>query len=150
MSEPRWLNEDEMAFWRGFLQSANTVLSAIESDLRADAGIGHDDYEVLVLLSEVDNHRMRMSELSRRLTHSRSRLTQRIDRMITRGHVRREPCPDDKRGTLAVLTDEGLACIERAAPQHVESVRAVLIDRLTPEQLRAGREIFDQLLAEDN
>jgi len=56
--------------------------------------------------------------------------------------VRRESCQWDKRGSIAVLTDEGMAVLERAAPGHVETVRAALIDRLTPEQVRQLEEIF--------
>ncbi len=145
MPPPNWLNEEELAFWRAFIAANFTVMGSIEAELKADAGIGFDDYEVLVHLSETDGHRMRMSELSDRLLHSRSRLSQRVDRMEARGLVRREKCADDGRGTFAVLTDTGLTAIEIAAPQHVEAVRSALIDRLSPEQLRAGREMLDAL-----
>jgi len=146
MSEPNWLNDEELAFWRSFIAANYTVMGNIEAELKADSGIGFDDYEVLVHLSETDGHRLRMSDLSDRLLHSRSRLSQRIDRMMARGLVRREKCPEDGRGTFAVLTDEGLTTIESAAPQHVEAVRAALVDRLSPQQLRTGQEMLDVLI----
>jgi DNA-binding MarR family transcriptional regulator len=62
--------------------------------------------------------------------------------METAGLVRRESCPGDKRGLFAVLTDTGMATIERVAPNHVESVRRHFIDRLTPDQLATLREGF--------
>ena len=49
--------------------------------------------------------------------------------------MRRTACPTDKRGALAVLTDEGFAALEAAAPGHVEGVRRHLFDVLTPEQV---------------
>jgi hypothetical protein len=45
-----------------------------------------------------------------------------------------------------VLTDEGFAALEAAAPQHVESVRNHLFDQLTPAQIASLGEISDALL----
>ena len=146
MTEPRWLNDAENHFWRGFIAVGSTVLTEIETALKADADITFDDYEVLVHLSEAPDRRARMSDLSKQLLHSRSRLSQRIDRMATRGFVTREKCPEDKRGTFAVLTDAGFALIDGAAPDHVRAVREHLLDKLTPEQVDAGRDLFDRIL----
>lgn len=145
MTTPEWLNEQETVFWRGFIETTNRVLAQVEAALKADTGIGFDDYEVLVHLSEADHSRLRMTELSDCLLHSRSRLTQRIDRMAKRGLVRRERCPGDERGTYAVMTDQGLALIQKAAPDHVRAVRQHLIDRLDGEQIQSGIEMFKQL-----
>jgi DNA-binding MarR family transcriptional regulator len=147
MTAPRWLDAEEMSFWRGFIEVTSTVLADIETALKADADIAFDDYEVLVHLSEADQRRIRMNELSELLLNSRSRLTQRVDRLAARGLVAREKCPGDKRGTFAVLTDEGFALLERVAPQHLVAVRDRLIDRLDPQQIRAGSEIFAALRA---
>lgn len=51
------------------------------------------------------------------------------------GWVRREDCPDDKRGQNAVLTDKGLKVLQDTAPGHVTAVRTAVFDRLTPEQV---------------
>ena len=61
--------------------------------------------------------------------------------------MRRMPCPDDRRGALAQLTDEGMACLEAAAPSHVETVRTYLFDPLTREQQAALHDIADTLVA---
>jgi hypothetical protein len=45
-----------------------------------------------------------------------------------------------------VLTDDGLAALRAAAPRHVESVRARLIDLLSPEQIRQLDDISETLL----
>jgi len=141
----RWLNEQEQAFWRGLVMAGKSALADVEAELKADAGIGFDDYEVLVLLSEADGRRLLMSDLADRLVHPRNRVSQRIDRMSDRGLVRREKCSDDGRCTFAVLTDNGFALIERAAPDHVRVVRERVVDLLSPEHLRSGIEIFDRI-----
>lgn len=142
----RWLDGDEMAFWRAYTVAAGRLNAAIDADLRAESNLTLDDYEVLVHLSEAPDRRIRMSELADRVVQSKSRLTQRIDRMVARGLVEREQCPEDRRGTFAVLTDEGLAVLEAAAPGHVDSVRRHLLDHLDAAQVRAGADLFETLL----
>jgi DNA-binding MarR family transcriptional regulator len=145
VTEVKWLDPDEMRLWRSFLEASSRVLQQVEADLKADAGLTFDDYEVLVHLSEAPDRRLRMSELSSRLLHSRSRLTQRIDRMAVRGLIYRERCPDDGRGTFAVLTDEGFATIEAAAPGHVTSVRGALLDSIARVDITTLTNAFEAI-----
>jgi DNA-binding MarR family transcriptional regulator len=83
-----------------------------------------------------------MTDLAERLKITRSRLTYAVTRLEKDGLVRREDCRWDKRGSIATLTDEGMSILERAAPGHVETVRALLFDRLTPEQVGQVEQIF--------
>ena len=76
-----------------------------------------------------------MTELADRTAQSRSRLSHQVSRMEAKGLMRREDCAGDKRGTFAVITQRGMATIERIAPSHVESVRRHFIDHLSPDQL---------------
>jgi DNA-binding MarR family transcriptional regulator len=94
-----------------------------------------NDYEILVDLSESPDRRMRMSDLADATIQSRSRLSHQISRMEAKGLVAREDCHDDRRGTFAVLTEEGWDTIQRVAPDHVASVREHFVDQLTDEQL---------------
>ena len=87
-----------------------------------------------------------MSQLAERSLSSRSRLSHAVSRLEERGWVRRQVCEDDGRGQLAVLTDEGFAALEAAAPVHVEGVRTHLFDQLTPEQVAAMRDIGETLM----
>ena len=147
MTEVQWLNEDEMRLWRAFLEAGSRVLQQVEADMKTDADLTFDDYEVLVHLSETPGRRLRMAELSERLLHSRSRLTQRIDRMTKRGLIEREKCPDDGRGTFAVLTDVGFEVISSAAPRHVLSVRRTLIDIVSPGDIAQLADRLESIVA---
>lgn len=140
-----WLDETEMRFWRNFLLASHRALEGITADLRAESGLTMDDYEVLVHLSEAPCRAVRMSELAELVVQSRSRLTQRIDRLVERGWVCRRPCPDDRRGQFAVLTDDGFQALAAAAPGHVASVRRHLIDRIERDRLEAAADLFSDL-----
>jgi DNA-binding MarR family transcriptional regulator len=107
----------------------------IARDLLVDSGLSDPDYMVLVHLSEAQGHRVRMTDLAARLNWSKSRLSHQLARMQARGLVDREECPSDGRGAFAVLGACGLASIERAAPDHLASVRRHLIDLLTADEV---------------
>lgn len=140
-----WLNQAETRAWRTFLNVTATATRDIAADLKRDSSLSFDDYDVLVHLSEAADQRLRMTELSDRVLHSRSRLTQRIDRMSERGLVQREQCPEDLRGTWAVLTADGLAAIVAAAPGHLEAVRRRVIDRFDEAELASLTDLLNRL-----
>ena len=87
-----------------------------------------------------------MSDLASRSLSSRSRISHAVARLEEFGWVRREMCPTDKRGQLAVLTDEGFAKLEEAAKGHVGAVRCHLFDQLTPEQVQQLKEIGEAII----
>ena len=89
-----------MRIWRSFLLTNGRVLRQLNEGLQGSSDLSLDDYEVLVHLSEHQDRRLRMTELSDRLVNSQSRLSQRVDRLVARGYVGREKCPDDRRGTF--------------------------------------------------
>lgn len=136
MAETRWLSEDEQCTWRAFLTAMRLLTDQLDRELQHDANIPHTYYEILVALSEAPGRRLRMNQLAEVCQSSRSRLSHAVNRLEEAGWVRREACPTDKRGALAVMTDRGFAAIEAAAPGHVEGVRRHVFDVLTPEQIR--------------
>ena len=149
----RWLSEEEQRFWRGWLAASMLLPERLNRDLQEQHGLTGTDYQVLVELSESPERRMRMSTLAERTQLSRSRLSHQIDRMTRAGLVTRQECAQDGRGMFAVLTEQGWETIVAAAPDHVESVRRHLVDRLTPEQFAAFGEacitVAEALRAED-
>jgi DNA-binding MarR family transcriptional regulator len=140
--EPQWLTDDEQAMWRAYIESTHMLLDRLDQELQRDSGIPHTYYEVLVRLSEVPDRRLRMSALADRSMSSRSRLSHAVARLEENGWVRREICPTDRRGQVAVLTDAGFAALAAAAPGHVDGVRTHLLDPLTPEQVKQLSEIY--------
>lgn len=130
----RWLDDSEQRHWRSWIAASTLLRERLSRELQAGHGLTLADYEILVRLSETEHRRLRMSRLAEHTLASRSRLTHQVDRLERLGLVRREPCPDDRRGQLAVLTDHGWDVLVQAAPTHVAGVRRHLVDILTPEQ----------------
>lgn len=132
-----WLDEREQGAWRA-LQFMQMRLSArLARDLAADTGLSYPDYLVLVALTDRPDGRMRAFELGEQLGWEQSRVSHHVGRMAHRGLATREANDSDRRGADIVVTPQGRAAIEAAAPCHVAAVRRAFLDHVTPEQLDA-------------
>lgn len=143
-SEPRWLTDEEQRAWRAYLDGSRLLMYFLERG-HQQHGLSSTDYEILVQLSEAPGKRMRMSQLAVSTLLEKSRLSHQITRMEKAGLIERQPCPDDRRGQFAVMTELGWETIQRVAKDHVEQVREAFIDRMTPEQVAVLGAAFEQV-----
>jgi DNA-binding MarR family transcriptional regulator len=141
MAEPRWLDDNEQQAWRAFIAAQRVVNGRIEQQLQRDAGMPHTYFEILVRLADAADGRLRMSELAVATLGSRSRLSHAVNRLEKVGWVRREGIESDRRGQVAILTDEGRQKLKETAPGHVETVRQAVFDALTAEQVEQLHDI---------
>lgn len=146
MAEPKWLSEREERAWRAYRRMQSLLPTTLTRDLGRDSGLSDPDYEVLSTLSEKPSHRWQLRELADKMLWSRSRLSHHIARMEQRGLVARQDDADDRRGCILVLTPQGLATLEKAAPLHLASVRKHFIDQLTGAELAALTEISERVV----
>ena len=143
----RWLDDREQAAWRGYLAMQARLHAELHRRLQADSSLSIADFDVLVALTDRPEQRLRVLELAEALQWEKSRLSHHLARMQKRGLVTREDCADDGRGNFVVLTDDGRAAIERAAPAHVETVRELVFDALSDDDVDALSRIADAVRA---
>ncbi|MFZ0180143.1 MAG: MarR family transcriptional regulator [Candidatus Dormiibacterota bacterium] len=132
----KWLTASELESWLSVVRLLTWLPWSIDQQLRRDSKLGMVEYQVLAMLSDSPDRTMRMSALAEVTNASLSRLSHVVERLERRGFVRREPDRTDGRFTKAILTDEGFATLAAAAPGHVRHLRSLVIDVLSPEQLR--------------
>jgi DNA-binding MarR family transcriptional regulator len=144
---PRWLSPAERVAWLLLAGVLIKLPAALDAQLQRDAGLSHFEYMVLAGLSEAPRRTLRMSDLAELANGSLSRLSHVVTRLERRGWVRREACPEDGRYTNAVLTEEGWVKVVATAPGHVETVRALVIDALSAEQVGQLDEIARRVMA---
>lgn len=140
-----WLTGEQQRIWRNYLSMGTRLQAAMNRQLQADCGLSLADYEVLVALSE--RPEWRINELGHELGWEQSRLSHQLTRMRSRGLVKRSGTDRDRRGAVVELTDNGAAALTAAAPGHVELVRDVVFDALSPAQLRALDALTSEALA---
>ncbi len=137
VASTHWLTAPQERAWRRYRRMRTLLDLQIARDLSRDSGLSEADYDVLSTLSEKPEGRWRARDLAAQLLWSTSRLAHHVGRMEQRGLVARQPCADDARGALIILTEQGQAALRQAAPPHVASVRRHMIDLLTADEVAA-------------
>lgn len=137
---------EQRAAWRGLLAVQATLVRRLNQELEAGGHVPIEWYDVLIHLSEAPEERMRLSALADAILLSRSGLTRLVDRMETAGLLRREVCPDDRRGSFAILTDVGRDALERAAPAHLAGIKQHFARHLSAEEAQTLSRVFARIL----
>ena len=143
----KWLTPGELASWLSVVRLMSWLPWSIDQQLQRDSKLRMVEYQVLAMLSESPERTMRMSSLAEVTNASLSRLSHLVDRLEKRGFVRREPDPTDGRFTNAILTEKGFRALAEAAPGHLAHVRSLVIDVLSPEQLRRLGRDADRIMS---
>ena len=143
---PTDLNGDDLETWAALATVLEWLPPALDAQLMRDSDLTHFEYGVLFALADAPGHSLRMSILAGYANSSLSRLSRAVSRLEAKDCVRRTPDPDDGRSTLAVLSDRGLALCEQATPGHVQTVRRLVLDRLTQSQSSQLREICQRIM----
>ena len=131
----RWLDDDELRAWLKLAGVMLKLAPALDSQLQRDSDLTHFDYLCLAMLSEAESRTLPMSTLASRTNASLSRLSHVVTKLERRGWVGRKPSPNSRRVTLVTLSDDGWDVVVAAAPGHVETVRSLVFDDLTPEDV---------------
>lgn len=146
MASPRWLNDVEMKAWRGFVTTSPDLMNAIERDLGV-FGLDAGDYQLLAMLSEAPDHRLKMCDLADTLRLSRSGLTRRMDGVVKAKYVERIQDKNDRRVSFAHLTTRGYEFLKKIAPLHLKDVRSRMIDLLNESEIKALGSAFAKINA---
>ncbi|MFI0976240.1 MarR family winged helix-turn-helix transcriptional regulator [Streptomyces sp. NPDC021093] len=121
----------------GLLLEAHDGLLAKLAPTLKKGGLSALDFNVLMRLSRSPGQRQRMSDLAAQTMLSTSGITRVVDRLERAELVSREPCPDDRRSTLALLSPEGADRLRQVLPDHLEAIEHWFTGRLAAEQLDA-------------
>lgn len=146
MGEIRWLDEKEERAWRALQFMHLRLDGELARQLASDSELSYADYVVLVALTDRPDGRMRVFEIAETLGWEKSRVSHQVSRMTERGLVTKKKCGTDRRGAYVVITRRGRRELEAAAPGHLQAVRRLFIDRLTPDQLTSIAEAAEEVL----
>ncbi|XNZ00755.1 MarR family winged helix-turn-helix transcriptional regulator [Micrococcus luteus] len=137
--------QDRREVWRRYFESSARLVHRLEQSMRAASELTLADYNVLLLLTDAPDHRLRMGELARRLVFSPSRLTYLVKSLSERGLVERRCTAEDRRGMDAVLTQAGADAFRQAAVLHARDVHELFLDDLSDEDVAVLGRVFTEL-----
>lgn len=143
---PRRLGDSEMETWLPVIRFVQLLPQVLDRTLKEEVGLNHARYAILVTLAGQGGETVTMTELARIAGLSRSRLSHALDSLEERGWVARTSCSTDKRTLSAALTPAGREMLRAAAPVHVEQVRELVLDPLSPEERGQLGTILGKLL----
>lgn len=146
-NETQQLTPEESAAWVRLVALTELLPVALDAQLQRDDGITHFEYVALMSLADAPDRTMRMTALAAQTNATLPRLSHVARRLEERGLIERFPCPEDRRATNATITDAGLQLLIDAGPGHIGTVRELVIDSLTPQQLEQLYEIAGAVLA---
>jgi DNA-binding MarR family transcriptional regulator len=148
MNEEHPVPDDlQLAAWRAFINAHAAIIDRIERELAVNGLISLVWYDILVALWEAPDHRLRLNELASAIVLSRSGLSRLLDRLEAAGFVRREPCPQDRRGAFAVLTPAGRAAQLLAWPVYARGISTYFAGHLTDDEARTLSESLGRVNA---
>jgi DNA-binding MarR family transcriptional regulator len=129
------LDATEEAAWRALARFFVVAPRLLDEDLQRGAHMSLSAYSILMNLSEVPGHTLRMTDLANRAYLSGSRTTRLLDELIADQLVTKERNAADGRSFYATLTDKGMAALTQAYPVHLRSVRARVLDHVDSSAL---------------
>lgn len=114
----------------------NAINSRLDADI-ATHGLTGTEFAIL----EVLHHRgpLLLGEIQRKILVTSGGITYLVDRLVEKGLVKREQCPEDRRARYAVLTPAGDALIRRIFPGHARRVAQAMSGLTHAEQAIAAR-----------
>lgn len=141
------MEPDELAAWQRLVAVVELLPPVLDAQLLRDAKLTHFEYLVLMVLEAAPGGTARMTALASGTNATLPRLSHVVRRLEERELVERFPCPEDRRATNARITDAGRTLLDAATPGHRGTVRSVVLDALSPEQLGQLYAIAGALLA---
>ncbi|MBX7143708.1 MAG: MarR family transcriptional regulator [Oligoflexia bacterium] len=140
-------SEDELLLaWAALYVTQGLAVKRIQKDLEAKGCLALDDYEVLLVTSRCPDQRIRLSSLAESTIFTKSGITRVVNRLEESGLLRREGCPNDKRGSFAILTAAGKEALKSAWRVYSRSILTILSPSLTATEARELRCLLEKIL----
>ena len=132
--------------WESLFRAQVAVMRRLQSG-PAFRTLAVNEYDVLFTLSRCPSGWLRLNELNDNVLLSQSSLSRLVDRLEKRGLVARMPAPDDGRGVLLKLTEEGAALQKEIGREHVRDIAELVAPALTAAEQRELLRLTEKLRA---
>lgn len=127
----------EQKSWQNFLDCGLRLYATLNRRLIDAHKLSLFEVRVLDLLGSAEDGSARMGDLAEALPSLPSRLTRQIGRLEAQGLVRRGASPDDRRGVVASITEDGRTVARQAMVTYAEGVRSFYLGKLSRAQMAA-------------
>lgn len=130
MAQVERLSQTEEVLWRSLMRLVVTLPRALGDDLVRAKGMTANEYTTLMHLSEAPNRELGITDVAAAAALSVSRMSRLLDDLQARGLILKRRSEADGRGNIACLTRQGFAALKSAYPEHLASVRRLVLDHI--------------------
>jgi DNA-binding MarR family transcriptional regulator len=130
--------------WESLFRAQVAVMRKLQAG-KAFKNVAINEYDVLFTLSRCTSGWLRLNELNDHVLLSQSSLSRLVERLEKRGLVARQPAPDDGRGVLLKLTEEGAALQKEIGREHVRDISSLVGPALTAAEQKELQRLTDKL-----
>jgi DNA-binding MarR family transcriptional regulator len=127
--------------WSALTAAHGRVEARLAAALARSCGLTINDFEILLRLEHAGS--LRLGELSPAVPLTQPALSRAVARLAGRGCLSRSGDPRDRRGVRIAIAPAGRDLLRAAIPVHAATVRAELLDLLSP----AEQELLARALA---
>ena len=131
--------------WTRLLRAYASTTRQLGVELQEEHGLTLNDYEALYVLSGAEGRRMKRVDLARQLMLTPSGVTRLLEGLEGAGLVERAACDSDLRVTYAQLTDAGAEKVQAASCGHEGSIKTLLDEHLTEQELETLARLLAKL-----
>lgn len=133
-----------VAAWESLFRAQVSVMRTLHADFPSEV-MSLNEYDVLFNISRAPGRRLRLKDLNRNVLITQPSVSRLVDRLVARGLLRKSDDPEDGRGTIVELTEEGFTVFRQVAIRHMETITSRVGDALSDEELRTLNELCDRL-----
>jgi DNA-binding MarR family transcriptional regulator len=133
-----------VAAWESLFRAQVTVMRALAAEFPSEI-ISLNEYDVLFNITRAPQRRLRLKDLNRSVLITQPSVSRLVDRLASRGLVTKTHDPEDGRGTIVAITDEGFALFRRVAYSHMDAITRHVGSALDERELRELIELCDRL-----
>ncbi len=119
--------------WTRLIRAQQTVLAAVEAELKAAGFPPLAWYDVLLELARADAG-LRPFALEQALLLAQYNLSRLLDRLEKAGYIERRTCAEDGRGQIVAITPSGRALIKRMWPTYRAAIARHLGAKLSEDE----------------
>jgi len=138
------LDPQQLALYFALMEAVSLLQHHVEEELRTEGDLSYVQFQLLARLADAHGQ-LTMTQLADGVVYSRSGLTYQAGLLEKAGLITRGPNPDDERGTLVTITEDGLALVRSVLPGHIQVVRRLLFDPLSDHDLRRLGDIMTRV-----
>lgn len=133
-----------VAAWESLFRAQVTIMRALAAEFPSEI-ISLNEYDVLFNITRAPGRRLRLKELNRAVLITQPSVSRLVDRLAARGLVAKTHDPEDGRGTIVAITEEGFALFRRVAFTHMDAIDRHVGHALDERELGDLIELCDRL-----